>query len=516
MNYEYFNIGSFSPCSTSFFCRTSSLHKLKSVQDKFLTNGYLAEAYAERGRYEKMLKHALIQLQLANEQEDDSMRARAYLTLAKANEKLGEFDRSINYSKICLDFKLKSNPETVGYIHLNLASLYLAKGDFSSTFENLRNAEVVVRKTCEKLLELQVYLGMGVLYMNLNDLTKAATYLDACLSLSSVMVVEDTKIKYQSVILCHLAALYRKRKLLDKAERICQEALNFARSNGNKPIEARGLVLLGDIVRDALRFQDQTLAWISYNNAGTLASDMDDILLQVTIMNSTAKCATEQYLIGINCECQAVSLNESCSDLAESIGCKLITLKCQSRLRKLYESLSDDKKLDGAKKKCLRLVQELQLFCNLCGQRYALKDESLRALPCSHFFHEQCLIARRQSRDSVSNVQPCPKCQSHRFSFLEEQKPPLPNCGNTTETAPEFRRPRNQNYHVFEIFVQINSIGEFQSKTFVVDRRSLFDQIFRPLFDISVIGVVAAAAENFSRHFEFSRTAGAKITHGQS
>lgn len=64
-------------------------------------------------------------------------------------------------------------------------------------------------------------------------------------------------------------------------------------------------------------------------------------------------------------------------------------LKAHGRLGAIYGSLADEESEEVAKKAATGLVQEMELFCNFCGQRYALSDNSLQALPCSHIFHEK-------------------------------------------------------------------------------------------------------------------------------
>src|SRR4051794_4361090 len=68
---------------------------------------------------------------------------------------------------------------------------------------------------------------------------------------------------------------------------------------------------------------------------------------------------------------------------------QLAMLKCHMRLQELYNQLSDDESEDVASKAVTALTQELELFCNFCGQRFGIRDEALQALPCSHLFHQR-------------------------------------------------------------------------------------------------------------------------------
>lgn len=64
-------------------------------------------------------------------------------------------------------------------------------------------------------------------------------------------------------------------------------------------------------------------------------------------------------------------------------------MKCHLRLQELYNQLSDEDSEEVARKAATALVQEMELFCNFCGQRYGVKGDSLQALRCSHIFHER-------------------------------------------------------------------------------------------------------------------------------
>lgn len=71
----------------------AALRRLRTPEDRFITMGYLAQAYCESGAYQDMLAFALQQIELANAQEDAYMRAEAFLNLARANERVAEFHK---------------------------------------------------------------------------------------------------------------------------------------------------------------------------------------------------------------------------------------------------------------------------------------------------------------------------------------------------------------------------------------------------------------------------------------
>lgn len=67
----------------------------RSADDKFVTLGYLAQAFCDAGDYESMLYYSLQQMELANTRQDDYMKSEAFLNLSKAYERLADFSKGI-------------------------------------------------------------------------------------------------------------------------------------------------------------------------------------------------------------------------------------------------------------------------------------------------------------------------------------------------------------------------------------------------------------------------------------
>jgi len=146
----------------------------------------------------------------------------------------------------------------------------------------------------------------------------------------------------------------------------------------------------------------------------------NDRLGEVVVLGSMAKSASESrtHYTG-QCECQAIQLNKKCLEIAKSIGCKHAMLKCHMRLAELYSQLRDEESEEVARRCVTALTQQMQLFCNFCGQRFGLHDESLQAMTCSHIYHESCLQTFLTERSSHN----CPKCQC-RATLVEYSDQP--------------------------------------------------------------------------------------------
>ncbi len=84
----------------------SSLDSLKlelsNVEDRFVTLGYLAQAFCEDDDFESMLRYSLQQMELANASDDAFMKSEALLNLSKAYERLADFSKAISYARASL------------------------------------------------------------------------------------------------------------------------------------------------------------------------------------------------------------------------------------------------------------------------------------------------------------------------------------------------------------------------------------------------------------------------------
>ncbi|KAI6242698.1 RING-type domain-containing protein [Aphelenchoides fujianensis] len=365
----------------------SALHKLRSADDKFVTLGYLAQAFCDNGDYESMLYYALQQMELANIRKDDYMKSEAFLNLSKAYERLADFGKAIGYGRASSLEHPSIDQRTPGYAHLAMGF-----SQFQASLEAFEKAMGIASQTGDKLLELQVCVGLGALFTLLRDLSKALIFLRNALSLLTLVTVDNVHAKYKSVILYHLSVVLRiKGSLFDAKEALCS---------------------LADIHRELGETEAQetiTKSWARYEQAFRIVRQINDRLGEVIVLSSMAKSASESrsHYTG-QCECQAIQLNTKCLELAKLLGNKYYALKCYLRLQELYNQLSDEEEENMARKIASALVQEMELYCNFCGLRYGITDECLTALRCSHIYHDKCLS---QFLANSSSDPQCPKCQ---------------------------------------------------------------------------------------------------------
>uniref|UniRef100_A0A0N5ATC2 RING-type domain-containing protein n=1 Tax=Syphacia muris TaxID=451379 RepID=A0A0N5ATC2_9BILA len=413
----------------------SALRRLTNPEDRFATLGYMAQAYCDASNYDSMLQYALQQMELANALQDEHFKSEAFLNLAKAYEKLADYSKAISYSKASLQHP-SLDPRTPGYAHLSMALSQLGLSQFQASLEAFEKAMNIANSTSDKLLELQVCVGLGMLFTFLRDLSKSLIFLRNALAILQSVTVDHVHAKYRSVTLCQLSVVLRLKGLLADAKEACDEALHLSSETGNRSVYARSLCSMADIFRELGETEaKETIikSWTRYEEAYRIMRQTNDRMGEVVVLGSMARTASESrsHYTG-QCECQAIQLNKKCLEVAKTIGCKYAMLKCHLRLQDLYNQLSDDDSEETAKEAVTSLTQEMELFCNFCGQCYGLEEDSLQALRCSHIFHEHCLRKYLSERDDET----CPKC--HHKAVIMSDNFCQPSPINETETKDLF------------------------------------------------------------------------------
>ncbi|MEQ2164213.1 hypothetical protein GOODEAATRI_004341 [Goodea atripinnis] len=67
--------------------------------------------------------------------------------------------------------------------------------------------------------------------------------------------------------------------------------------------------------------------------------------------------------------------------------CELSTLKVHCLREGIYRNSKQQEELREQVVKFLQCVEELELYCGMCGESIGDRDQKLQALPCSHIFH---------------------------------------------------------------------------------------------------------------------------------
>ncbi|VDN32432.1 unnamed protein product [Cylicostephanus goldi] len=107
------------------------------------------------------------------------------------------------------------------FLILAIACAHLGFSQFQNCLEAFEQAMNVANETGDKLLELQICVGLGSLFMLLRDLSKALIFLRNAMAIIQSVTVDDVHAKYRCTILYHLSVALRMRGSLVEAKEAC-------------------------------------------------------------------------------------------------------------------------------------------------------------------------------------------------------------------------------------------------------------------------------------------------------
>uniref|UniRef100_A0A8C3NX21 Receptor associated protein of the synapse n=1 Tax=Cyanoderma ruficeps TaxID=181631 RepID=A0A8C3NX21_9PASS len=312
------------------------LEKSADPAGRFRVLGCLITAHAEMGRYKDMLKFAVVQIDTARELEDPDFLTESYLNLARSNEKLCEFQKTISYCKTCLNMQGTTvSLQLNGQVSLSMGNAFLGLSIFQKALECFEKALRYAHNNDDKMLECRVCCSLGNFYTQIKDYEKALFF--PC---KAAELVNDYgkgwSLKYRAMSQYHMAVAYRKLGRLADAMDCCEESMKIALQHGDRPLQALCLLCFADIHRSRR-----------------------DVQLS---------------LLKLHCLCE-----------------------------RIYRTKEQQRELRDHVVKFHECVEEMELYCGMCGESIGEKNNQLQALPCSHFFHLKCL--------QTNGTRGCPNCR---------------------------------------------------------------------------------------------------------
>ncbi|KAG9352579.1 hypothetical protein JZ751_020993 [Albula glossodonta] len=385
------------------------LEKTSDPGGKFRVLGCLITAHSEMGKYKEMLKYALAQIDTAREMEDPDYLTEGYLNLARSNEKLCDFQKTISYCKTCLNMQGTTvSLQLNGQVCLSMGNAFLGLSIFQKALESYEKALRYAHNNDDKMLECRVCCSLGNFYIQLKDYEKALFF--PC---KAAELVNDYgkgwSLKYRAMSQYHMAVAYRKLERLPDAMECCEVLLRFPQSEGCLPMESMKIALQhGDRPLQALCLlnfadihrcrNDIEKAFPRYESSMCIMTEIGNRLGQASVYLGVGKGWLQQKELD-----KALESLQRVQDLAEGVGNKLFSLKVHCLSERIYRSQKREDELREQVVKFLQCVEELELYCGMCGESIGEKNQQLQALPCSHIFHLKCLQS--------SGPRDCAKCR---------------------------------------------------------------------------------------------------------
>ncbi|XP_042729211.1 43 kDa receptor-associated protein of the synapse isoform X4 [Lagopus leucura] len=202
-------------------------------------------------------------------------------------------------------------------------------------------------------------------------------------------------LKYRAMSQYHMAVAYRKLGRLADAMDCCEESMKIALQHGDRPLQALCLLCFADIHRSR---RDVQTAFPRYDSAMSIMTEIGNRLGQIQVLLGVAKCWMIQKELD-----KALESIEKAQELAEGLGNKLGLLKLHCLCERIYRTKGQQRELRDHVVKFHECVEEMELYCGMCGESIGEKNNQLQALPCSHFFHLKCL--------QTNGTRGCPNCR---------------------------------------------------------------------------------------------------------
>ncbi|XP_060694341.1 43 kDa receptor-associated protein of the synapse isoform X2 [Hemiscyllium ocellatum] len=312
------------------------LEKSTDLPGRFRVLGCLITAHSEMGKYAEMKKFAVAQIDVAREIADSDYVTESYLNLARSNEKLCDFAKTVTYCKTCLSMQGTTvGLQLNGQVCLSMGNAYLGLSSFQKALECFEKALRYAHSNDDKMLECRACCSLGNFYIQLKDYEKALFF--PCKGAELVSDYGKTwSLKYKAMSQYHMAVAYRKLARLEDAMECCEESMKIAIQHRDRPLQALCLLCFADIHR---------------HHADTLL-----------------------YMLKAHC-------------LSETI------YRVKGSQRLLREHVV----------KFHECMEDMELYCGMCGDSIGDKNSQLQALPCSHLFHLKCL--------QNGEMRGCPNCR---------------------------------------------------------------------------------------------------------
>lgn len=203
-----------------------ALRKISRQSDRCTTTGYLTKAYLDWGKYREAISWADQQLQLANQSENSPGRASAYISLARAHQKLGDYRLSVSYCRHALYNVGGGSDETrfssLGAVYVTLGHDYTNLSEFSKAVEFLETGLKVARESGDSTVQLECFMALGQLFTTLKDFDKGLKFHLKAFHACKSFVVCDLTSRYHRQVLVYLANTLRKVNRLCEAVQHCE------------------------------------------------------------------------------------------------------------------------------------------------------------------------------------------------------------------------------------------------------------------------------------------------------
>jgi len=201
----------------------NACRKLVKNDDVFAVLNYLCLVHMELGRYHDVLLCAKRQALVSEHLNNPALQSEATFNMARAYERVGEYKTSVTLCNRC--FVTGKPPEIsplAGYTHLCLGNNYFGLSEIRKCLKHYDMASHVARLLCDPVLECRVFMGLGQLFVTLQDNVTALQHFVRASEIARQYSIEHPCAKYQRRVAVEMAVVYGKLGRLGEALEMCE------------------------------------------------------------------------------------------------------------------------------------------------------------------------------------------------------------------------------------------------------------------------------------------------------
>lgn len=201
----------------------NACRKLVKNEDVFAVLNYLCLVHMELGRYHDVLLCAKRQALVSEHLKNGALQSEATFNMARAYERLGEYKTSVTLCNRCF---LTGKPPEIsplsGYTHLCLGNNYFGLSEIRKCLKHYDMAAHVARLLCDPVLECRVFMGLGQMFVTLQDNVTALQHFVRASEIARQYPVDHPCARYQRRVAVEMAVVYGKLGRLGEALEMCE------------------------------------------------------------------------------------------------------------------------------------------------------------------------------------------------------------------------------------------------------------------------------------------------------
>jgi tetratricopeptide (TPR) repeat protein/DNA-binding CsgD family transcriptional regulator len=250
------------------------LEKVSNPKNHLMLFYLISRVCGCQGKIEEGLKYANLSLEFCPQVNDKLLEALIYEAFGFCYTELGNFERSIEYSKRALLLKEHlGNQKSLATPLRQIGFAYLQLGNYSSALEYLNKGLIIVESVGSISGQATILNTIGITYLHLSDYGKALDYVSRALKMNKLL-----DIKYNiCACLNTIGTIHYHLYDFERALAYVNESLSLSEQIGAKSSIIRSLTLLGHLHVEIGNIDQSEIYFLKAVNLSEELSNLRDL-----------------------------------------------------------------------------------------------------------------------------------------------------------------------------------------------------------------------------------------------